>query len=64
MEYILRTGDPDKLRTACLVVGVFDKRRLTEPASALDKSSEGFLSRTLKRGDLTFFAENPDLIAV
>ena len=52
MEYILRTGDPDKLRTACLVVGVFDKCRLTEPAAALDKASEGFLSRTLKRGDL------------
>ena len=53
MEYILRTGDPEKLRTACLVAGVFEKRRLTEPAAALDKAGKGFLTRILKRGDLT-----------
>jgi leucyl aminopeptidase len=52
MEYSIKTGDPAKLNTACLVVGIFSKRQLTPLAQQLDKSSKGALQRILKRGDM------------
>lgn len=52
MEYSIKTGDPAKLSTACLVVGIFSKRQLTPLAQLLDKSSKGALQRILKRGDM------------
>jgi leucyl aminopeptidase len=52
MEYSIKTGDPAKLNTACLVVGIFSKRQLTPLAQLLDKSSKGALQRILKRGDM------------
>lgn len=52
MEYPLKSGDPAKLRTACLVLGVFSKRNLSEPAITVDRASKGFLSRILKKGDI------------
>ena len=53
MEYSLKATDPAQLRTACLVLGVFAKRRLSEPAEMLDRATEGALSRILKKGDFT-----------
>ncbi len=52
MEYSIKTGDPSKQRTACLVLGIFDKRRLSLCAETVNRASKGFLSRVLKRGDL------------
>jgi leucyl aminopeptidase len=52
MEYSIKTGDPAKLSTACLVVGIYSKRQLTPLAQQLDKSSKGTLQRILKRGDM------------
>ncbi|MCP3869127.1 MAG: leucyl aminopeptidase [Gammaproteobacteria bacterium] len=51
MDYVLKTGNPEKLRTSCLVVGVFESRKLTKPAATLDKASGGALSSILKQGD-------------
>ncbi|MES9993154.1 MAG: leucyl aminopeptidase [Candidatus Thiodiazotropha sp.] len=52
MDYTIKTGDPAKLKTACLVVGIFSKRQLSHLAQELDKSSKGALQRVLKRGDM------------
>jgi leucyl aminopeptidase len=52
MEYSIKSGDPAELKTACLVVGIFSKRRLTPVAQQLDKSCKGALQRVLKRGDM------------
>ncbi len=52
MDYAIHTGNPADQRTACVVAGIFDKRRLSPAAKALDKASEGQLTRTLKRGDM------------
>ena len=52
MDYKMKTGELKKQKTACLVLGVFDKRRLSPSAAAIDKASNGFLSATLKKGDL------------
>ncbi len=52
MEYHLKSGDPSSQRTACLVLGVYTKRRLSQPAAAVDKASKGHLSQILKKGDM------------
>ncbi|MBV2095619.1 MAG: leucyl aminopeptidase, partial [Candidatus Thiodiazotropha sp. (ex Codakia orbicularis)] len=52
MDYTIKTGDPAKLKTACLVVGIFSKRQLSPLAQQLDKSCKGALQRIVKRGDM------------
>lgn len=52
MEYSLKTGNPATLSTACLVLGVFANRRLTETAETVNKASGGHLKGILKRGDM------------
>ncbi len=52
MEFKIKTGELAKLKTPCLILGVFEKRRLSGPAEAVDKASGGRLSELMKRGDL------------
>src|SRR5690606_26896300 len=52
MEFSVKSGSPEKQRTACIVVGVYEPRRLSGVAEQLDKVSEGFISNLLRRGDL------------
>ncbi|MCR6554051.1 leucyl aminopeptidase, partial [Aeromonas sp. CPF2-S1] len=48
----VKSGSPEKQRSACVVVGVFEPRRLSPVAEQLDKISDGYLSSLLRRGDL------------
>ncbi len=52
MEFSIKTRDPSKQRTACLVLGVFTGEHLSSTAQAVDKASKGFLTRILKKGDM------------
>jgi len=52
MEYSVKSGNPEKQRTACIVLGVFEPRKLTATAEQLDKITDGFISNILRRGDL------------
>ncbi len=52
MEFSVKSGSPEKQRSACIVVGVFEPRRLSSVAEQLDRSSDGYLSSLLRRGDL------------
>jgi len=52
MEFNVKSGSPEKQRSACIVVGVFEPRRLSAIAEQLDEISEGFISNLLRRGDL------------
>jgi len=52
MDFNVKTGDPDKLRSACVVVGVSAPRRLSPAAERLDKASRGQLRELLKQGDI------------
>lgn len=52
MEFIVKSGSPEKQRSACIVVGVFEPRRLSLVAEQLDKISEGYISALLRRGEL------------
>ncbi|MFW8592174.1 leucyl aminopeptidase [Glaciecola sp. 2405UD65-10] len=52
MEFGVKSGSPEKQRSACIVVGVFEPRRLSTVAEQLDTISEGYISNLLRRGDL------------
>ncbi len=52
MEFNVKSGNPEKQRTACVVVGVFEPRRLSSAAEKLDEVTEGYISNLIKRGDL------------
>ncbi|GLS83113.1 leucyl aminopeptidase [Paraferrimonas haliotis] len=52
MEFNVKSGSPEKQRSACIVVGVYEPRRLSGIAEQLDKISEGYISNLLRRGDL------------
>lgn len=44
MEFSVKSGSPEKQRSACIVVGVFEPRRLSPIAEQLDKISDGYIS--------------------
>ncbi len=52
MEFQVKSGTPEKQRAACVVVGVFESRRLSSVAEKLDQSSRGYLSNVIRRGDI------------
>ena len=52
MKFSIKSGSPDKQRSACVVVGVFESRKLTLPAERIDKVSDGYISDILRRGDM------------
>jgi len=52
MQFNIKSGSPARVRTACIVVGVFESRKLTPAGVMLDRASRGYLSALIKRGDL------------
>jgi leucyl aminopeptidase len=52
MEFTVKSGNPEKQRTACLVLGVYESRRLTPTAEQFDAACGGYLGNLLRRGDL------------
>jgi leucyl aminopeptidase len=52
MEISIKSGHPEKQRTACVIVGVYEPRRLSDTARQLDEISDGYISSVIRRGDL------------
>lgn len=52
MEFSIKSGSPEKQRSACVVVGVFEPRKLTLPAELIDKAADGYISDLIRRGDM------------
>ena len=53
MEFSIKQGSPEKLRSGCVVVGVFDGGKLSDAAQLLDKLSQHYISDIVARGDMT-----------
>lgn len=51
IEFLVKSGDPQKQRVGCLVTGLTSHRRLTHLSEQIDKTSEGYLKKILSRGD-------------
>ena len=52
MEFSVKSGTPEKQRSGCLIVGVFESRKLSQVGEQIDEVSGGALSAILRRGDL------------
>ena len=52
MEFAIKSGNPEKQRTACLIAGIFEPRRMSPAARTIDAVSNKFISGILRRGDL------------
>src|SRR5512141_1524730 len=52
MEFTIKSGSPEKQRSACVVVGIFDNRKLSLSAELVDRASNGYISEIIRRGDM------------
>ena len=52
MEFSIKSVTPEKQRNGCVVVGVFESRKLTLPAELIDIASNHYVSDLLKRGGM------------
>ena len=52
MEFSIKSASPEKQRSACVVVGVYESRKLTLAAELLDKAADGYISGIVRRGDM------------
>ncbi|MBU1426712.1 MAG: leucyl aminopeptidase [Gammaproteobacteria bacterium] len=52
MEFSIKQGSPEKLKSGCVVVGVFDGGKLSKAAQVLDKAAKHALSDLIARGDM------------
>jgi leucyl aminopeptidase len=53
MDFSVKVASPEKQRSDCVVVGVFEAKQLSEAAQALDSAANGRLSRVLNQGELS-----------
>ena len=52
MEFSIKSGSPEKQRSACVVVGVFEPRKLSLAGEMIDRSANGYLTEIIRRGDM------------
>ncbi|MGI9026833.1 MAG: leucyl aminopeptidase [Burkholderiaceae bacterium] len=52
MEFSTKAGTPDRIKSGCVVVGVYADKKLTPAASLIDAATNGALTRAGKSGDL------------
>ncbi len=53
MEFNVKSGLPEKQRTACIIVGIYENQVLSDAAKRIDTVSKSYISTILQRGDLT-----------
>jgi leucyl aminopeptidase len=52
MEFSIKSGAPQTGGNGCLVVGVFEPRKLSAAAAGLDRTAQGYLGKVVRRGDM------------
>ena len=52
MEFSIKSGSPEKQRSACVVVGIYESKKFTLPTELLDKAAKGYLSETIRHGGM------------
>ncbi|MDO8348391.1 MAG: leucyl aminopeptidase [Rugosibacter sp.] len=65
MEFSIKSGSPEKQRSACIVVGVYETGKLSTAAETLNQNTNQLLTEILRRGDMngktgaTLLLQNP-----
>jgi leucyl aminopeptidase len=52
MEFNIKSGSPEKQKTACLILGIFENRKLSQAAQSVDEASSGLINQFIKKGDM------------
>lgn len=52
VDFGIKVGTPEKQRGACVIVGIFESRKLTDSARILDKITQGYIKNILASGDM------------
>lgn len=52
MDFTIQSDNPEEFQSDCVIVGVFETRKLTKAAKALDEACKGYLTRVLDQGDM------------
>jgi len=52
VEFSIKSDAPQTGANGCVVAGVYETRRLSAAAAALDRASKGYLSKVVRRGDM------------
>jgi leucyl aminopeptidase len=52
MKFTVKSEKPAAVKTGCVVLGVFERRKLSSAASQFDKTTRGLLTDLLKAGDM------------
>jgi leucyl aminopeptidase len=51
IEFSIKSDNPLKLQSDCVIIGVYEDKKLSDAAQSVDTASAGYLSNILKRGD-------------
>ncbi len=52
MNFTVKSEHPASIKTGCVILGVFERRKLSEPASRFDKTTRGLLGKLLADGEM------------
>ncbi len=52
MEFSIKQSNPEKQRSACVVVGVYSRGKLTAAGQSLDRAAQNHLSDVIAQGDM------------
>ena len=52
MKFSIKSGNPEKLRSACVVVGIYEDRKLSDAAKRIDAVSKKYLTKLMHQGDM------------
>ena len=52
MKFTVKSEKPAAVKTGCVILGVFEHRKLSDPATQFDKTTRGLLSKLLHDGEM------------
>ena len=52
VEFSIKNDNLVKQQNDCVIIGVYEDKKLSDAAQAIDVASAGYLSNILKRGDM------------
>ena len=52
MKFTVKSEKPASVKSSCVVLGVFERRKLSDSAARFDKTTRGLLARLLHDGDM------------
>ena len=52
MKFTIKSEKPATVKSGCIILGVFEHRKLSPAAAQFDKSTGGLLKKLLQKGDM------------